>query len=80
MFTVSGDGTWQMVPGSTGLRGQGREVTYTVEVEEGATVSEGDRGFAAAVDSALSDPQSWIGSGHAALRRIDSIRPISGSA
>ena len=70
-FPVSGRGTWRVVPGTTPPVGQGRPYTYTVEIEDGAVVAEGDQAFAAAVDATLDDPRSWAGSGQIALRRID---------
>ncbi len=70
-FPVSGRGTWRVVPGTTPPVGQGRPFTYTVEIEDGAVLPEGDQAFAAAVDATLDDPRSWAGSGQIALRRID---------
>ncbi|MCD2194359.1 DUF3152 domain-containing protein [Actinomycetospora endophytica] len=70
-FPVSGRGTWRVVPGTTPQVGQGRPYTYTVEIEDGATLAEGDQAFATAVDATLDDPRSWAGSGQIALRRID---------
>jgi hypothetical protein len=70
-FPVSGRGTWRVVPGTTPPVGQGRPYTYTVEIEDGAVLAEGDQAFAAAVDATLDDPRSWAGSGQVALRRVD---------
>jgi hypothetical protein len=70
-FPVSGRGTWRVVPGTTTPVGRGRPFTYTVEIEDGAVVAEGDQAFAAAVDATLGDPRSWVGSGQVALRRVD---------
>jgi hypothetical protein len=70
-FPVSGRDTWRVVPGTTPPVGQGRPYTYTVEIEDGAVVAEGDQAFAAAVDATLDDPRSWAGSGQVALRRVD---------
>lgn len=70
-FPVSGAGTWRVVPGTTPQVGVGRVYTYTVEVEDGATLAEGDAAFATAVDATLDDPRSWTGSGQIALRRVD---------
>jgi hypothetical protein len=70
-FPVSGRGTWRVVPGTTPPVGEGRPYTYTVEIEDGAVVAEGDQAFAAAVDATLDDPRGWAGSGRIALRRVD---------
>jgi hypothetical protein len=70
-FPVSGEGTWRVLPGGTAQVGTGRVYTYTVEVEDGATLAEGDAAFATAVDATLDDPRSWTGSGQIALRRVD---------
>ncbi len=70
-FPISGRNTWRVVPGTTPQVGQGRPFTYTVEIEDGATLAEGDQAFATAVDATLDDPRSWAGSGQIALRRID---------
>jgi hypothetical protein len=45
--------------------------TYTVEIEDGATLAEGDHAFGTAVAATLDDPRSWVGSGQIALRRVD---------
>ncbi|MDL5157306.1 DUF3152 domain-containing protein [Actinomycetospora termitidis] len=70
-FPVSGAGTWRIVPGTTPQVGVGRVYTYTVEVEDGAVLAEGDTAFATAVDATLDDPRSWTGTGQIALRRVD---------
>jgi hypothetical protein len=74
-FPVSGAGTWHVVPGTTPQAGAGRVFTYTVEVEDGAVVPEGDAAFATAVDATLSDPRSWVGSHQIAVRRVDTGAP-----
>ncbi|PVZ08537.1 DUF3152 domain-containing protein [Actinomycetospora cinnamomea] len=74
-FPVTGAGTWHVVPGTTAQAGTGRVWTYTVEVEDGVTVPEGEQAFATAVDATLTDPRSWVGSGQIAVRRIDSGVP-----
>lgn len=70
-FPVTGPGTWHVVPGATPQAGTGRVFTYTVEIEDGITVAEGESAFATAVDATLADPRSWVGSGQIAVRRID---------
>ncbi len=74
-FPVSGAGTWHVVPGTSPQAGTGRVYTYTVEVEDGAVLPEGDAAFATAVESTLSDPRSWVGSGQIAVRRVDAGVP-----
>jgi hypothetical protein len=74
-FPVSGAGTWHVVPGTTPQAGTGRVYTYTVEVEDGAVVPEGDAAFATAVEATLSDPRSWVGSHQIAVQRIDAGVP-----
>ncbi len=75
-FPVSGKGTWRVVPGATPQVGTGRVYTYTVEVEDGAVLAEGDAAFATAVDATLDDPRSWTGSGQIALRRVDAAAGV----
>lgn len=75
-FPVAGRGTWRVVPGTTTPVGQGRPYTYTVEIEDGAVVAEGDQAFATAVDATLDDPRSWVGSGQVALRRVDATSGV----
>jgi hypothetical protein len=75
-FVASGAGTWHVVPGTTPTMGSGeRRSTYTIEVEDGLQTPEQDQEFAAAVDSTLADPRSWIGGGTFSLTRIDSGDP-----
>lgn len=74
-FPVQGAGRWHVVPGAAPQVGQGRVFTYTVEVEDGAVLPEGDGAFATAVDATLADPRSWIGSRQIAMRRVDRGTP-----
>lgn len=73
-FTVYGAGTWRAIPGAGAPSGTGRLVTYTVEIEDGVELEGGPEGFAATVDSTLSNPKSWIGSGRYQFQRIDDSR------
>ncbi len=73
-FTEQGAGTWSVVPGAGPQFGTGRLFTYTVEVEDGVTLSGGAQGFATTVDATLQNPKSWIGSGEYAFQRIDDPR------
>ena len=75
-FTVQGKGTWHIVLGTFGPVGHGpTKLTYTVEVEDGVGNAGTDQEFASAVDSVLSDPRSWVGSGQYTFQRISSGVP-----
>lgn len=78
-FTVTGAGTWHIVPGAGGKVGQGteREFTYTVEIEDGvdASVFGGDESFGRMVDQTLANPKSWTKDPRFAFRRVDSGDP-----
>lgn len=78
-LVTAGAGTWHVVPvvpGSNPVHGNGRTVlTYTVEVEDGLQPPEGDAAFALAVDAAMSDPRSWVGSGEVSVQRVDTGVP-----
>jgi hypothetical protein len=67
--TPSGSGTWHVVPGATGtVAGTGaRQLTYTVEVEDGLDLPS----FASDVDAILADPRGWTGLGEVSFRRVD---------
>ena len=75
-FVAIGADTWHTVPGSTPVHGTGGESdTYTIEVEDGLQSADDDQAFAAAVDTTLADPRSWIGGGRVTLQRVDSGDP-----
>jgi hypothetical protein len=75
-FTAKGKGTWHVVKGSTKKIGAGPTVyTYTVEVEDGLQGASADQDFATRVDSALSDPRSWIAGGDISMQRVDKGEP-----
>jgi hypothetical protein len=67
--TPSGAGTWHVVPGATGTAAgtAARQLTYTVEVEDGLDAPS----FAADVDAILADPRGWTGLGDVSFRRVD---------
>lgn len=72
-FVAAGKGTWHVVPGAAGPFGKGpTHKTYKIEVEDGIQSTEADKEFASMVDSVLSDPRSWIGSGNFTLQRVAS--------
>jgi Protein of unknown function (DUF3152) len=75
-LTLTGAGTWHVVPGTTAPVGSGpTPYTYTIEVEDGMQTPEQDRAFAGVVDATLADPRSWIGLGQLTLARIDTGEP-----
>ncbi|RJQ72841.1 DUF3152 domain-containing protein [Pseudonocardiaceae bacterium YIM PH 21723] len=69
---AEGSGTYRVVPGKSDLAGKGKQYTYTVEIEDGVKLTEGDDSFGNLVQETLSDTRSWIGSGTIALKRVDS--------
>jgi hypothetical protein len=72
----AGTGTWHVVPGNGPVVGNGPDsYTYTVEVEDGLQPKQDDQAFAAAVDTALSDPRSWTGGGQVRMQRVDTGTP-----
>ena len=70
-----GYGTWHVVPGSSGAIGVGVLHTYSVEVEDGVRVADGDAAFGRTVEQALGDPRGWTADGEVALRRVDAGQP-----
>lgn len=74
-FPTQGAKTFHVVPGTSEQVGQGQLTTYTIEVEDGITFTDGETAFATAVQATLSHPKSWTGSGRIALRRIDTGTP-----
>jgi Protein of unknown function (DUF3152) len=71
-YTVQGDGTFRVLPGTTPVVGRGTLHRYTIEVENGITGV--DLGaFTRLVDRSLDDPRSWTGHHSGiALQRVDS--------
>ena len=65
----AGDGTFAVAPGTGPQVGDGRLVTYTVEVEGGVPLVAAE--VAVVVESVLADPRSWTGQGEWALQRVD---------
>ena len=63
------------MPGSSERVGEGRLFTYTVEVENGVALPEGDVEFGRMVQATLEDQRSWVGGGRVSLRRVDSGAP-----
>ena len=72
-FPKTGSRIMNVMPGTTEPAGQGELYQYTVEVERGIELTEGNRTFGRLVDETLSDPRSWINpeAGGISLQRID---------
>lgn len=69
-YTVTGKGTYRVLPGTSAVVGTGTVHRYDIEVENGVTGIDLNQ-FAALVVSTLSDPRSWSGHG-VAQQRVDS--------
>jgi uncharacterized protein DUF3152 len=69
-YTLSGNGTFRVLPGSGPVVGAGTLHRYTVEVENGIAGINLTQ-YAAQVQSVLSDPRSWPGHASIALQRVD---------
>jgi len=81
-FTLAGEKTWHIVPGTAPQVGQGtaKVFTYTVEVENGIDTASfgGDDGFARMVTETLNNPKSWTHNPQFAFVRVDGnsgVRP-----
>lgn len=70
-FSMSGQGSFSTLPGSSDVLGEGRLYRFTIDVEDGISGADPQE-FASAVMSALSDQRSWIATGAVALQRVDS--------
>ncbi|MFD1150554.1 DUF3152 domain-containing protein [Saccharothrix hoggarensis] len=74
-FSEQGSGTFAVIPGTTAQAGTGKLYRYAIAIEDGVEPGDygGDReAFARTIDGFLSDPRSWVGTGTAALQRVDS--------
>ncbi|GAB3284789.1 DUF3152 domain-containing protein [Parasphingorhabdus pacifica] len=76
-FPKNGSRMMDVMPGTTERVGEGELYTYTVEVERGIELTEGNRTFGGLVDETLADPRSWTNpeAGGIALRRVDESSP-----
>jgi hypothetical protein len=76
-YPATGAGTYDVVPGAGPRIGSGQLYRYTVEIETGVQLAEGNDTFARLVHDTLSDPRSWTNpSGDGlALQRIDAGTP-----
>jgi hypothetical protein len=73
-FSEQGAGTWAVIPGSTQQVGSGKLYKYAIAIEDGVEPADynGDpAAFARTVDGILADPRSWIGTGTAAMQRVE---------
>ena len=68
-----GGRTFQVLPGTSPRVGSGDLYRYTVEVEVGVQLPEGNDSFARMADQTLADPRSWTNpqAGGIALERVD---------
>nr|WP_307857371.1 DUF3152 domain-containing protein [Mycobacterium sp. SM1] len=78
-FTVAGDKSWHVVPGTEPQVGRGtaKVFRYTVEVENGIdpTMFGGDDAFARMIDQTLANPKGWTHNPQFAFTRVDSGNP-----
>ncbi|MET1076005.1 MAG: DUF3152 domain-containing protein [Umezawaea sp.] len=72
---ATGSGTWRVVPGAVRRADVGEPYTYTVEIEDGVRLIDGDDEFGRFVDEVLHDPRSWTGDGTIALQRAEHGEP-----
>jgi hypothetical protein len=68
-YTITGEGTFRVLPGSSAVVGTGPLHRYTIDVENGVTGIDLTQ-FAALVQQTLADPRSWSGHG-VSLQRVD---------
>jgi hypothetical protein len=73
-FPAHGVGTWRVVPPVAQASDAGG-FAYTVEVEDGVELPNGDKPFAAVVDYALKHPRGWSGRQHAFRRVGPEVEP-----
>ncbi|GAA4841697.1 DUF3152 domain-containing protein [Saccharopolyspora rosea] len=73
----AGARTFQVLPGHSPVIGQGHLYRYSVEVEVGVQLSEGNDSFGNLVQETLSDPRSWTNpqAGGISLQRVDASGP-----
>ncbi|MDR7302885.1 DUF3152 domain-containing protein [Haloactinomyces albus] len=73
----NGTGTFDVVPGTSSRVGSGELYRYTIEIEHGVTLTEGNDTFARLVQQTLSDPRSWTNprGGGISLQRVDEEGP-----
>ena len=69
-YTVTGKGTFRVLPGHSAVVGHGQLFRYSIEVENGISGIDLNQ-FASLVQTTLADPRSWSGHG-VSLQRVDS--------
>ncbi len=69
----TGAGTFEVMPGSSPRIGSGKLYRYTIEIETGVELIEGNDSFARLAEQTLSDPRSWTNprAGGVSLQRVD---------
>ena len=70
-FSMTGQGSFSTIPGSSEVLGRGNLYRFTIDVEDGISGAD-PQAFAASVMSTLSDQRSWIATDAVALQRVDS--------
>lgn len=72
-----GEGTFAVLPGTSERIGSGELYRYTIEIENGVTLLEGNDSFVRLVQQTLSDPRSWTNpdEGGVSLQRVDAEGP-----
>lgn len=72
---VLGHGSWHGVPGAVGPARDDLATTFSIEVEDGVHLVDGDARFGEFVENVLEDPRSWGGGGEVTLRRVEHNAP-----
>jgi hypothetical protein len=75
-YVEVGDGSLSVVDGSSQVYGSGPVQRFIVEVEDGIGID--GAGFAAAVESTLSDPRSWGNGGRMSFQRVGAAEATAG--
>lgn len=73
----AGAGTFEVMPGISPRIGSGKLYRYTIEIETGVELLEGNDSFAHLAQQTLSDPRSWTNprAGGISLQRVDAAGP-----
>lgn len=74
-FTPAGDGTLNILPGSSAVLGTGGPVkTFVIEYEGGTNIDPNE--FASYVEATFADPRSWGAGGQLSFQRVDGSTPF----